>query len=54
MRIVRKGKEYDYDYSTMVIKGEYHRSLKSLSEKEKIPMGKMIKKLVDFYENSNR
>jgi hypothetical protein len=53
MKIVRKGREYDYDYKSIVVKGIYHNTLKNLSEKENIPMGKLIKKLVEFYENSN-
>jgi hypothetical protein len=54
MKCVRKGREYEYPYKTIVIKEKYHKSLKGLSDKENIPMGILIKKLVDFYENSNR
>ena len=54
MKLKRNGREYDYDYSTIIVKGEYHRALKSLSEKENVPMGKLIKKLVEHYESSNR
>lgn len=54
MKLKRNGKDYEYDYLTIIVKGEYHRALKSLSEKENIPMGKLIKKLVDHYEDSIR
>jgi hypothetical protein len=54
MKITRLGKKYEYDYMTLLIKGEYHRKLKSLSEIENLPMGKMISKLVEHYESSNR
>lgn len=53
MKIVRQGKQYEYDYNTIIVKGEYHRQLLSLSKKEKLPMGKMIMKLIENYENSN-
>ena len=51
MRIVRQGKEYEYDYKTILIKGEYYNALKEVSQKENTPMGKMIKKLIQniFY-----
>lgn len=54
MRIVRQGKEYDYDYKTLLIKGDYHRALKSLSDKENKPMGQMIQKLIECYEGSSK
>lgn len=54
MKITRQGKKYEYDYKQILIKGKYHRSLQTLSQKEDLPMGKMIQKLVEYYENSNR
>jgi len=54
MRIVRMGKEYDYDYTTIHIKKEHHQTLKQISVRERIPMGKLILKMIDIYENSNR
>lgn len=54
MKIIRQGKEYDYDYKTLLIKGEYHRALKSLSDKENKPMGQMILKLIESYESSSK
>lgn len=54
MKLKRNGKDYEYDYNTIVIKGEYHRALKSVCEREELPMGKMIQKLVEHYENSIR
>lgn len=54
MKITRQGKKYEYDYMTLLIKGEYHRQLKKLSETENLPMGKMISKLVEHYESSSK
>jgi hypothetical protein len=54
MKMIRQGKEYDYDYKQILVKGKYHKSLQTLSKKEDLPMGKMIQKLVEHYENSNR
>ena len=52
MKIIRQGKNYEYDYKTLVLKGKYHRQLKKLSELENIPMGRLISKLVEHYESS--
>ncbi len=54
MKLKRNGKEYEYDYQTIVIKGEYHRALRGICDKEELPMGRMIKKLVEHYESSIR
>ena len=52
MKITRQGKKYEYDYKTLLVKGKYHSQLKRLSESENLPMGKMISKLVEYYESS--
>ena len=54
MKITRQGKKYEYDYKQILVKGKYHKSLQNLSKKEELPMGEMIQKLVENYENSNR
>ena len=54
MKIKRLGKKYDYDYKMIVMKGEYHKLLKDLAEKENKPLGKMISILVKHYESSIR
>lgn len=50
----RNGKSFEYDYKTLFLHGKHHRALKELSEKEKIPMGKLITKLISFYESHTR
>jgi hypothetical protein len=52
MRIVRKGKEYDYDYKTIYLQGNQHRPLKELAEKHNMSIGRMIMKLIKNYEVS--
>lgn len=47
MKMKRKGREYDYDYKLLILKGDIHLKLKSLSKQAKIPMGKMIDKLIE-------
>jgi hypothetical protein len=54
MKLKRLGKEYDYDYKMVVMKGEYHTALKQLADKENQPLGKMISILVKHYESSIR
>jgi hypothetical protein len=54
MKIKRLGKDYDYDYKSIIMKGEYFRALKELSIKENKPLGKMISILVKHYESSIR
>lgn len=53
MKITRNGKKYDYDYKTIILKGKYHRSIQEASNKENLPIGEMIIKLLEYYENSN-
>jgi hypothetical protein len=54
MKLKRNGKEYDYDYSAVVMKGEYYRALQKLAKEHKLPLGKMIGILVKHYESSIR
>jgi hypothetical protein len=54
MKLKRNGKRYDYDYKSIIMKGEYFRALKELSIKENKPLGKMISILVKHYESSIR
>jgi hypothetical protein len=53
MRIVRNGKEYDYDYKTVYLHGNQHRPLQALAKKHKVSIGEMIMKLIKNYENIN-
>ena len=54
MKIKRLGKDYDYDYKSIIMKGDYYRALKKLANKENKPLGKMISILVEHYESSIR
>lgn len=54
MRIVRLGKEYDYDYATIHIKGEIKEELQVLCKEHSLPMGEMIRKMVREYESSSK
>jgi len=54
MKIVRLGKVYNYDYKTILIKGDYYSALKKIAKKENKPLGKMISILVEHYESSIR
>lgn len=54
MKLKRNGKNYDYDYKSIIIKGEYHRALLKLSKQHKLPFGKMIGILIEHYESSIR
>ena len=42
----RNGREYEYDYKLLILKGDIHNRLKNLSQEVKIPMGKLIDKLI--------
>ena len=54
MKIKRLGKEYEYDYKMIIMKGEHYSALKKLATKENKPLGKMISILVKHYESSIR
>jgi len=54
MRIVRNGKEYDYDYKTVYLHGNQHRPLQALAKKHKVSIGEMIVKLIKNYEKTNQ
>jgi len=54
MKLKRLGKEYDYDYKMVIMKGDYHKALKELAIKENKSLGKMISILVKHYESSIR
>jgi hypothetical protein len=54
MKLKRNGKNYDYDYKTIIIKGQYHRALEKISKQHKQPFGKMIGILIEHYESSIR
>jgi hypothetical protein len=54
MKVKRNGKELVYDYKTLFLHGKHHKKLKDLSDKEQVPMGKLISKLIDHYESRIR
>ena len=54
MKLKRNGKRYDYDYKSIIMKGEYFRDLERISKQHKLPFGKMISILVKHYESSIR
>ena len=54
MKIKRLGKEYNYDYKTILMKGEDYQALHKLAKQNKQPLGKMIGILVEHYESSIR
>ena len=54
MKIIRLGKEYDYDYTTIHIKNEIKEELKELSKIHSLPMGEMIRKMLKDYGSNNK
>jgi len=54
MKLKRNGKNYDYDYKGIILKGVYHRALQKLAKQHKQPLGKMIGILIEHYESSIR
>lgn len=54
MRIVRNGKEYDYDYKTILIKGDTHEKLRSEAEKRGIKMTRLINQMLETIGNESR
>jgi predicted DNA-binding ribbon-helix-helix protein len=51
MKVRRDGKEHDYDYTLVHMKGDLHKKLKSLATDEKITMTKLIAKAIEVYED---
>jgi predicted transcriptional regulator len=51
MKVRRAGKEHDYDYALVHMKGDLHKKLKSLATKEQITMTKLIAKAIEVYED---
>jgi len=52
MKLKRNGKHYDYPYKTIFVKDNQHAALQRVAKKNKLPLGKMIIKLVEHYESS--
>jgi hypothetical protein len=53
MKMVRNGRQYDYDYKTILLKGETHNKLKKESEKRGVKMTQLIDKMLDNIRNEN-
>lgn len=54
MKIKRKGKEYEYEYKTILIYARNHRKLREISNENKVSMNKMLNKLFELYENEKK
>jgi hypothetical protein len=54
MKMIRNGREYDYDYKTMLLRGDTHQKLKIESAKRKMKMTQLIDKMLDDIINENR
>jgi galactose-1-phosphate uridylyltransferase len=53
MKVRRLGKEYEYEYKTILIYERNHRKLMRISKENKLSMNKMLTKLLELYENNN-
>jgi len=53
MKMVRNGKKYDYDYKSILLKGDTHRKLKTESSKRGMKMTQMIDKMLNDIRNEN-
>ena len=47
MKIVRMGKEYDYDYKFLYVKGSTHKKIKGLAQSHNLSIGAMIDKMLE-------
>jgi len=48
-----KGKEYEYEYKTVLIYERNHKKLMEISKENKISMNKMLTKLLQMYDENN-
>jgi len=53
MKVKRLGKEYEYEYKTILVYERNHRKLMKISKENKLSMNKMLTKLLELYENNN-
>jgi hypothetical protein len=53
MKLKRLGKEYEYEYKTILIYERNHRKLMKIAKENKTSMNKMLTKLLEYYENNN-
>jgi len=47
MKIVRDGREYDYDYKFLYVKGSTHKKIKGLAQRNNLSIGAMIDKMLE-------
>jgi hypothetical protein len=52
MKLKRLGKEYEYEYKTILIYERNHRKLMKIAKENKTSMNKMLTKLLEHYENN--
>lgn len=52
MKLKRLGKEYEYEYKTILIYERNHRKLMKIAKENKTSMNKMLTKLLEYYENN--
>ena len=52
MKLKRLGKEYEYEYKTILIYERNHRKLMEIAKNNKLSMNKMLTKLLEVYENN--
>ncbi len=53
MKMIRNGREYDYDYKTILIKGTTHKKLKNAAEKRGMKMTRFIKHMLENYRDES-
>lgn len=51
--MIRNGREYDYNYKTMVIKGTTHEKLKNAADKKGMKMTQFIKHMLENYRDES-
>lgn len=51
--MIRNGKEYDYDYKQIIIKGTTHEKLKKEADKRGMKMAGFIKHMLENLSNES-
>ena len=51
--MIRNGREYDYDYKQILIKGTTHRKLKMAADKKGMAMTQFIKHMLENYRDES-
>jgi hypothetical protein len=53
MKMIRNGREYDYDYKQIILKGSTHKKLKTAADKKGMKMAGFIKHLLETYRDES-